>query len=51
MADENNKILMSEEQKQSFKELLKIAVYKQLYENGFLTQVQLTALLKMQNRR
>lgn len=43
-------IILSDEQKSSFNEYLKIAVYRQLHKNQFLTSEQLRALLSLHSK-
>ncbi|NLK71353.1 MAG: hypothetical protein GX286_07965 [Clostridiales bacterium] len=43
------KIELSPQQQKKFEEQLIIAMYKQLYANGLLSDVQLSELLKMHN--
>ena len=47
---ESEEIILTTEQKDEFRHLLMIAGYRQLYENGFITLVQLEALLKIHER-
>ena len=44
------KIELSPQQQEEFEEQLIIAMYKQLYANGLLSDVQLSELLKMHNK-